>query len=168
MSMKLPEPLAAYFAGHDNHDVDAMIGPFAEGAIVKDEGHERRGLPAIRKWMEEAAAKPSVIAVTNAAETDAKTTVTGRVSGNFPGNRVQGRERRSACRDAGLSDLRAGSDAAMRCRDGVVCAIRSEGGRNSPHTRIGRGFAVRGSTGQGARRTRDRDVVQSEERGPSS
>jgi SnoaL-like domain len=88
MSMKLPEPLAAYFAGHDNHDVDAMIGPFAEGAIVKDEGHERRGLPAIRKWMEEAAAKPSVIAVTNAAETDAKTTVTGRVSGNFPGSPV--------------------------------------------------------------------------------
>jgi hypothetical protein len=37
MSTKLPEPLAAYFAGHDKHDVDAMIGPFAEGAIVKDE-----------------------------------------------------------------------------------------------------------------------------------
>src|ERR1700686_3910388 len=57
---------------------------------------------------------------------------------------------------------------AMRCRDGVVCAIRSEGGKNSPPPRIGRGFAVRASTGQGARRTRDRDVVQSGERGPSS
>ena len=32
MSTKLSEPLATYFAGHKNHDVDAMIGPFAEGA----------------------------------------------------------------------------------------------------------------------------------------
>src|ERR1700675_2585525 len=88
MSTKLSEPLATYFAGHNNHDVDAMIGTFAESAAVKDEGHERRGLPAIRKWMEEAAAKPSVIAVTNAAETDANTTVTGRVSGNFPGSPI--------------------------------------------------------------------------------
>jgi len=89
MSTKLPEPLAAYFSAHKNHDVDAMIGPFAEGAIVKNEGHERCGLPAIRKWMEEAAAKPSVIAVTNAAATDANTTATGRVSGNFPGSPVE-------------------------------------------------------------------------------
>src|ERR1700720_1039599 len=88
VSIGLSEPLATYFAGHKNHEVDAMIGPFAEGAIVKDEGQERRGLPAIRKWMEEAAAKPSVIAVANAAETDANTTVTGRVSGNFPGSPV--------------------------------------------------------------------------------
>jgi hypothetical protein len=43
-------------------DVDAMIGPFAEGAIVKDEGQERRGLPAIRKWMDETTAKSSAIA----------------------------------------------------------------------------------------------------------
>jgi hypothetical protein len=39
-----------------------MIGPFAEGAIVKDEGQERRGLPAIRKWMDETTAKSSTIA----------------------------------------------------------------------------------------------------------
>src|SRR6202521_4384810 len=89
MSMKLAEPLAAYFAGHKNHDVDAMIGPFAEGAIVKDEGHERRGLPAIRKWMEEANAKSSIITIINVAETAATTTVTGRVSGNFPSSPVE-------------------------------------------------------------------------------
>jgi len=88
MSMKLPEPLATYFAGHKNHDVETMIGPFTEGAIVKDEGQERRGLPAIRKWMEEANAKSSVITIINVAETAANTTVTGRVSGNFPGSPV--------------------------------------------------------------------------------
>ena len=88
MSTKLPEPLAAYFAGHKNHDVETMIGPFTEGAIVKDEGQERRGLPAIRKWMEEANAKSSVITIINVAETAANTTVTGRVSGNFPGSPI--------------------------------------------------------------------------------
>src|ERR1700730_8556143 len=44
-------------------------------------------------------------------------------------DRVQGRERRSACRDAGLSDLRGGSDAALRCRGGVVCAIGVRAGK---------------------------------------
>jgi hypothetical protein len=39
-----------------------MTGPFAEGAIVKDEGQERRGLPAIRNWMDETAEKSSAIA----------------------------------------------------------------------------------------------------------
>jgi hypothetical protein len=90
MSAKLSEPLATYFAGHNNHDVDAMIGLFTEGATVKDEGQERRGLPAIRKWMEESNAKYSVtVAVFNVAETAANTTVTGRVSGNFPGSPVE-------------------------------------------------------------------------------
>jgi hypothetical protein len=87
MSTKLPEALATYFAGHNDHDVDAMIGTFAEGATVKDEGQERRGLPAIRRWMEESNAKYSVtVAVINIAETAANTTATGRVSGNFPGS----------------------------------------------------------------------------------
>ena len=89
MPTKLSKPLATYFAGHKNHDVDAMIGPFAEGAIVKDEGQERRGLTAVRAWMEKTTAKSSVIAVTNVAETDANTTVTGRVSGNFPVSPVE-------------------------------------------------------------------------------
>jgi hypothetical protein len=67
-----------------------MIGPFAEGAAVKDEGQERRGLLAIRKWMEESNAKYSVTgAIVNAAEMAANTTVTGRVSGNFPGSPVE-------------------------------------------------------------------------------
>src|ERR1700682_400198 len=90
MSTKLPEPLAAYFAGHNNYDIYRIIGLFTERATVKDEGQERRGLPAIRKWMEESNAKYSVtVAVINVAETAANITVTGRVSGNFPGSPVE-------------------------------------------------------------------------------
>ena len=90
MSTKLPQPLAAYFAGVNIHDIDAMLAPFTEAAIVKDEGQERRGLAAIREWIEETTRKYRVtVAVTNVAETAGNTTVTGRVSGNFPGSPIE-------------------------------------------------------------------------------
>lgn len=89
MSMELPEPVAAYFAANNLHDIDAMLAPFSETATVKDEGQERSGAAAIREWMEETTSKyRATVAVTGAVETDGKTVATGRVSGNFPGSPV--------------------------------------------------------------------------------
>ena len=89
MSLKLPEPIAAYFAATNTHNFDAMLAPFAEAATVKDEGQERRGLAAIREWMEETARKYRfTVAVTNVTEANGKPVVTGRVSGTFPGSPV--------------------------------------------------------------------------------
>ena len=89
MSTKLPEPLAAYFAAVNIHDIDAMLTPFSEVATVKDDGQERRGLAAIREWIEETTRKYGVtIVVTNVVEANGNTTVTGRVSGNFPGSPI--------------------------------------------------------------------------------
>ena len=89
MSVELPKPIGAYFAATNSHDVAAMLVPFAEGAIVKDEGQERRGLPAIREWMEETTRKYGVtLAVTDAVKEDGKTVVTSRVSGTFPGSPI--------------------------------------------------------------------------------
>ena len=86
MSTERPEPIAAYFAGKNQHDINAMLAPFAGAAIVKDEGQERRGVAAIQEWMEETTRKYRVtVAVTDVA----KTVVTGRVSGTFPGSPVQ-------------------------------------------------------------------------------
>jgi hypothetical protein len=42
MSIEFPEPIAAYFAGKNHHDVDARLPPFAGAAPVKDEGQEIR------------------------------------------------------------------------------------------------------------------------------
>jgi len=53
MSIKLPEPIAAYFAATNAHDVDAMLARFAKTAIVKDEGKTMRGADAVRQWIEE-------------------------------------------------------------------------------------------------------------------
>jgi ketosteroid isomerase-like protein len=87
MSATLPEPLAAYFAAKNRHDIDAMLAPFAAHAVVKDEGQERRGLAAIRQWMEETTRKyRPTFEVTDIAEADGATVVTGLVSGTFPGS----------------------------------------------------------------------------------
>jgi hypothetical protein len=48
MSLKLPEPIAAYFAGTNAHNIDAMLASFAEAAIVQDEGQEMHGHVAMR------------------------------------------------------------------------------------------------------------------------
>ena len=61
MSARLPGPVSAYFAATKRYDVDAMLAPFAEGAVVKDEGREGHGLEAIREWMEETIDRKSVV-----------------------------------------------------------------------------------------------------------
>ena len=87
MSTKLPEPLAAYYLAQNAHDIDAMIAPFAETAVVKDEGQERRGLKAIREWMEETTRKYRVaVEVLDVSATDGATLVTASVSGTFAGS----------------------------------------------------------------------------------
>ena len=90
MPTKLPQPLAAYFAGNNNHDINAMLAPFTEGAVVKDEGEEMRGLKAIRTWMEETTRKYGAsVEVSGVAETAENTTVTCLVSGNFQGSPIE-------------------------------------------------------------------------------
>jgi ketosteroid isomerase-like protein len=87
MSGTLPEVLSAYFTAKNRHDIDAMLAPFAANAVVKDEGQERRGRAAIRQWMEETTRKyRDTVQVTDIAEADESTVVTGLVSGTFPGS----------------------------------------------------------------------------------
>lgn len=89
MSLKLPEPIAAYFAGTNAHNIDAMLASFAETAIVQDEGQEMHGHVAIRRWMQETIRKYRfTVAVTNVAEENGKPVVTARVSGTFAGSPV--------------------------------------------------------------------------------
>jgi ketosteroid isomerase-like protein len=86
----LPKPIAAYIAGSNAHDADACAACFADDAIVRDEGREMRGVPAVRKWMDAAIAKyRHTLEVVTASRTDGNTIVWCRVSGNFPGSPVE-------------------------------------------------------------------------------
>jgi hypothetical protein len=89
MSTRLPPPLEAYFAAKTHNDIDAMLAPFDESAIVKDEGKEMRGLAAIREWMKETNRKYRyTVEVTGVTENATTTTVTCRLTGDFPGSPV--------------------------------------------------------------------------------
>lgn len=87
VSTSLPKPITAYIAAQNRHDIDAMLLPFTDAAVVKDEGEERHGLVAIRGWMEETTKKyQPKVAVVDAETVDGKHIVTLRVSGTFPGS----------------------------------------------------------------------------------
>jgi hypothetical protein len=86
---KLPRPVEAYIAAANAQDIDAVTACFREAAVVQDEGRNRQGSAAIREWAEEASEKyQPTVEVIDVVETDGRTTVTGRVSGNFPGSPV--------------------------------------------------------------------------------
>jgi hypothetical protein len=90
MTARLARPVARYIAGANAQDVDAVTACFAEDAVVHDEGRSREGIAAIREWAEEVSKqyKP-VVEVDRVAEVDGTTTLSSRVSGNFPGSPVE-------------------------------------------------------------------------------
>jgi hypothetical protein len=86
---ELTRPVAAYIAGANAQDINAVTACFSEGAIVQDEGRTRQGIAAIREWVEEASDKyQPTVEVIDVAETDGRTILTGRVSGSFPGSPI--------------------------------------------------------------------------------
>ncbi len=87
MALELPRPIAAYFRADKNGE--AVSECFIEDAVVKDEGHTYKGRPAIRQWKADASAKYQYVSEPFACEQkDAKTVVTSRLTGNFPGSPV--------------------------------------------------------------------------------
>lgn len=109
MTTDLPEPLAAYFAAKNRHDIDAMLAPFAGDAVVRDEGRTHAGRDAIRAWMEETTRRYRVTVEPTAATADGATwTVQALVSGTFPGSPATLRYRFSLARQS-ISGLEIGA-----------------------------------------------------------
>src|SRR5258706_16421229 len=84
----LPKPIAVYLAA-DGGDSEALSQCFAEDAVVRDEGQTYRGLAAIKQWKAEAKKKYQyTVEPLASAREGAKTIVTNRLTGNFPGSPV--------------------------------------------------------------------------------
>lgn len=84
----LPAPVGAYFAA-DKTGAEAVAQCFTDGAVVIDERQEYRGRTAIARWKAEASAKFRYTVDRLAAHvSEDQTTVTGRVTGDFPGSPV--------------------------------------------------------------------------------
>ena len=89
MTTKMHTTLERYFAATNRHDVAGMIEDLADGAIVKDEGHEHRGVPAIRAWMTETIRKYEFqVEPTSVAREGDRIAVAATVSGDFPGSPI--------------------------------------------------------------------------------
>lgn len=89
MSVELPKPVQHYFTAANDGDVERMIAPFADNATVNDEGVDRVGRPAIRKWMEDTTREYGAIATPESIDQGpGVSAVKALVSGNFPGSPV--------------------------------------------------------------------------------
>lgn len=88
MSLKLPAPIARYFAA-DKGSGAVVAECFTPEAIVKDEGRTYNGTAAIAKWKDDASAEYQYTTEPVALEDqDGQLIVTGHVAGNFPGSPV--------------------------------------------------------------------------------
>jgi hypothetical protein len=89
----LPAPVAAYFAA-DTTGAEAVAQCFSDGAVVIDERQEYRGRTAIARWKAETSAKfRYTVDQLGAQVSGNQTTLTGRVTGDFPGSPVDLRYR---------------------------------------------------------------------------
>lgn len=86
---KLIGPVASYIGAANAQDIEAVAASFNEDAVVRDEGQDKVGKAAIREWALEVSNKyHPTVEVLDVAETDGRTVLTGRVSGDFPGSPV--------------------------------------------------------------------------------
>lgn len=87
MTIDLPPPLNQYFAAKNRHDVDAMLVPFGDAAVVVDEGRTYVGKAEIRDWMVDTTARYRVtVEPTEASAVGEAWMVAALVSGDFPGS----------------------------------------------------------------------------------
>jgi hypothetical protein len=85
--MNLPEPVQTYFTARAPQDATLLAAAFAPHAEVQDEGQTLRGSQQILSWWQAAKAKYKHSAEPlEMRETDGKTVVRARVSGDFPGS----------------------------------------------------------------------------------
>jgi ketosteroid isomerase-like protein len=102
----LPDVASRYFAATAARDDDAVLGCFADDAVVVDEGRTMTGPADIRAWREGVATafeySTEVVGAEEAA--DGSLVVTAHLEGDFPGGAVDLRFRFSL-RDGAIATL---------------------------------------------------------------
>lgn len=89
MPIHLPKQIAAYFEADRGGDTDSLIRCFAEGAVVKDEGHTHQGHDGIRQWKAKSSKAYSYTAEPIAVAAEVRRTiVTSHLEGDFPGSPI--------------------------------------------------------------------------------
>ena len=84
MKEQLPSAVHAYVQAINNHDADAFLALFADGAIVHDVGREFQGLTEIADWSQREIFDVRVsLAVLGVVNRDSETIITAKCDGTF-------------------------------------------------------------------------------------
>ncbi|WP_374470900.1 nuclear transport factor 2 family protein [Phenylobacterium sp.] len=101
MSLELPSPITAYVAANAQLDLDGMLQPFAEDAILRDNGVVFKGHAEIRRLLEEAVVPAKAIFTPDTSRVDGgQVVVEGPAHGDFPGSPIRFTYRFTLERDA--------------------------------------------------------------------
>jgi len=86
MSSALPQAIERFLQAGNRHDTEAMLACFAEDqAAVADDGHEYRGLDAIKAWSDSVFIGARVsVEVANIAREESETVVSAIITGDYP------------------------------------------------------------------------------------
>ena len=90
MTPALPTPIADYVEANARLDVDAMLEPFAAGAVVRDIDTVHQGHAEIRQLLEEAVVPVKAIFTPDTVRhEDGQVVVEGPAHGEFPGSPIR-------------------------------------------------------------------------------
>jgi len=90
MPIDLPEPIAAYVAANARLDVDAMLAPFAPGAVVVDIAKRIEGRAELRRLFEtEVVPVAAIFTPDNVRHEGGRVIVAGPAHGTFPGSPIR-------------------------------------------------------------------------------
>lgn len=90
MSLELPSPIAAYVDANARLDAAAMLEPFADDAVLRDNGAVFRGHAEINGLFEEAVIPVKAIFTPDAVRReDGQIVVEGPVHGDFKGSPIR-------------------------------------------------------------------------------
>lgn len=82
--LQLPPPIRAFIAATNARDTSGLFAALGASAVITDEGHEYRGVEAIKDWSDEKYIGAGVtLDPVNVINRDRKTIVTAEVDGNF-------------------------------------------------------------------------------------
>jgi hypothetical protein len=86
----VPDAIRRYFEAHDRRDTDEALAAFGPDGRVFDDGHEYRGLAAIRDWLARASTQFTYTRTFLEANAEGPDLwlVRNRLEGDFPGGVV--------------------------------------------------------------------------------
>ena len=82
--LQIRRPIVAFIEAINDHNTEEFLATLTDSAVITDEGHDYRGIAAIKDWSDDKCIGAKVtLKVIKVIERDGKTIVTAELDGNF-------------------------------------------------------------------------------------